>query len=259
MNKKGFSLIELLVVVAIIGILSVILVPNVQEQLRRAKIAKTKAFISSLETYIVSYKNDFGKYPDSYDPQQLYYALVEKAKNVYEPNSDEVRMVERGDSIWVRDDAPALTANLIEEVLQRAGVPADNLKVQEESPVFIDAWGNPIYFISHDIYNPGGKTDFRKTNNNSNLSLNKPCAYEMRDSKRYRPYNPTSFQIISFGPDETTITPSNSNGGIGSMLSTDKVDNDGDEYLDNEDRIRSGNRASDDPEVLAEDDITNFM
>ena len=258
MKKKGFSLVELLVVVAIIGILSVILVPNVQEQLRRAKIAKTKALIGGLEVFIVAYKKDFGKYPESFDPQKLFYAIVEKAKNPYEPNRDESRLMERSDSLWVREDAPLVSANLIEDALQRAGVPSSALRAQEDGPVFIDAWGNPIYFISSDIYNPGGRTDFRKTNNNTRLDLEKPCAYEMRKNKRYKPFKPSSFQLISFGPDETTITPSNSNGGIGSMLSSDNQDNDEDGFIDNSDRIRSGDRGSNDPEVIAEDDITNF-
>lgn len=256
MKSKGFSLVELLVVVAIIGILSVILVPNVQEQLRRAKVAKTKALIGSLEMTIEVYKNDLGKYPPSYNLQSLFVALVEKAKNSYVPDSDEYRKVKRGDPIWENPEKPS---SHLTDLLKMAGVPSDALMAQSEENVFIDSWENPIYYISHEEYNPSGRVDSRKVGSSqSGMNLNKPCAYEMRENKRYRPYNFKTFQLISFGPDGTTITPSQSNGGIGSMIPTDKVDNDEDGYIDNADRVRSGDRSKNDPEVVAEDDITNF-
>lgn len=255
MKNKGFSLVELLVVVAIIGILSVILVPNVQEQLRKAKIAKTKALISSLEVTLTTYKNDFGKYPPSYDLQSLYIALVEQAKTPYEPDSDEYRLVKKGQSIYQNPDRPS---DLLENLLQQAGVPASALKAQQEENVFIDAWENPIYYISSETYNPSGRSDFRKSSSNT-FNDNLPCAYEMREGKRSKPFRPTSFQLISFGPDGTTITPSRSNGGIGSMIDSDKIDNDGDEFIDNADRVRDGNKSTNDPAVVAEDDVTNFQ
>jgi prepilin-type N-terminal cleavage/methylation domain-containing protein len=255
MKTKGFSLVELLVVVAIIGILSVILVPNVQEQLRRAKIAKTKALISSLEVTLVTYKSDFGKFPKSYDLQNLYLSLVEQAKTPYVPDSDEYRLVKKGESIYQNPDKPN---DLLENLLQQAGVPASALRAQQEENIFIDAWGNPIYYISSADYNPGGRSDFRKGANN-NFDDNMPCAYEMREGKRYKPRRPGDFQLISFGPDGTTITPSRTNGGIGSMIDSDKVDNDEDDFVDNADRVREGDKSKNDKEVVAEDDVTNFQ
>lgn len=255
MRNRGFSLIELLVVVAIIGILSVILVPNVQEQLRRAKIAKTKALISSMEVTIVTFKNDFGKYPPSYDPQSLYKALVDQAKTSYEPKSDEYRLVYKGDPIWQDPDKPN---DRLQSLLQRAGVPAKALVAQKEENVIIDAWGIPIYFISCEEYNPSGRKDFQSSGGSSGLKDDFPCAYEMREGKRYRPFKANSFQLISFGPDGTTITPSTQNGGIGSMIDSDKKDNDNDDYIDNADRVRAGDASGNDKEVVAEDDVTNF-
>ncbi len=255
MKKNGFTLVELLVVVAIIGILSVILVPNVRENMRRAKVAGTAALIGQLEMAIVQYHQDFDKYPESYNPQLLYIALTMKAKTPYEPDQDNLVMKRQGDQIWIKETNPSDGRR--REILQEAGVPPNTMTAQEDEYVIVDSWSNPIYYISSDEYNPGGRTDFRRAGRGARLD--KPCAYDMRDGSRYQPYKPTSFQLISFGPDETTITPSTRNGGIGSMIPTDKEDNDGDDYIDNEDRVREGDPMSNEPEVVAEDDITNFM
>lgn len=254
MYKKAFSLVELLVVVAIIGILATILVPNVQVQLEKAKVAKTKSLISQLSLGIEVYKTDFGKYPESFDLQGLYLALVEEAKNPLEPDSDDVRLFDSGEPFFIKEINP--DDDRRENILRQAGVPANFLVAQMEENAFIDAWENPIYYVSHQVYNPGGRTDFRRRQ--SSFKDDAPCAYEIRDGQRSKPYNPGSFQLISFGPDQTTITPRTSNGGIGSMLDSDRRDNDGDNYIDKEDRIRGGDIMSNEPEVIAEDDITNF-
>lgn len=258
MNKKAFSLIELLVVVAIIGILAAIIVPNVRIQLERAKITKTKALIGSLETAVTLYEDALKKYPPSYNPQKLYIALTQEAKSPIELAAEDVRLAIPGDedtgNFWINPLNPRDTRR--QNILQQAGVPQSEMLAQVEENIIVDAWGNPIYFISSDIYNPGRRTDFRSGKKTFNEDA--PCAYEILDGERARPYKPNSFQIMSFGPDQTTITPRTSNGGIGSMIATDKRDNDGDGYFDIEDQVRQGNPMGDDPEVIAEDDITNF-
>jgi prepilin-type N-terminal cleavage/methylation domain-containing protein len=59
----GFSLIELLIVVAIISILAAIAVPNFLEAQTRAKVARIKADQRSMVTAIESYAVDNNKYP----------------------------------------------------------------------------------------------------------------------------------------------------------------------------------------------------
>lgn len=65
MNKKvyAFTLIELLIVVAIIGILAAIAVPNFLNAQIRAKVASTQADHRSLATAIESYQIDNNMYP----------------------------------------------------------------------------------------------------------------------------------------------------------------------------------------------------
>ena len=52
-QSKGFTLLELLIVVAIIGLLITIAIPAFQGMLRRARIATMKASLEGLETIIL--------------------------------------------------------------------------------------------------------------------------------------------------------------------------------------------------------------
>jgi len=65
--KKAFTLVELMVVVAIIGILATVVVVNVVGQTYEAKKAKVKADFSSIKTAIRMYKIDNGRYPRQLD------------------------------------------------------------------------------------------------------------------------------------------------------------------------------------------------
>ncbi len=60
-EKKAFTLIELLIVVAIIGILAAIAVPNFLNAQIRAKISRVKADLRSIQTAIEMYSVDHGR------------------------------------------------------------------------------------------------------------------------------------------------------------------------------------------------------
>ncbi len=78
-RTKSFTLIELLIVVAIIGILAVLAIPNFMNAAIRAKVAHVKGELHTLHTAIESYKMDSGEYPiDAFIediPYFEYYAL----------------------------------------------------------------------------------------------------------------------------------------------------------------------------------------
>ena len=67
MNKKGFTLIELMIVIAIIGILSAIAIPNFSRMREKASINATastlKSILKALEAY-GSYEAEF-TYPEN--------------------------------------------------------------------------------------------------------------------------------------------------------------------------------------------------
>lgn len=66
-SLKAFTLIELLIVVAIIAILAAIAVPNFLEAQVRAKVSRTKADMRTLATGLESYYVDNNRYPFDLD------------------------------------------------------------------------------------------------------------------------------------------------------------------------------------------------
>lgn len=64
-NRRGFTLIELMIVVSIIGILAAIAVPNYQWGVIRAKESVLRENLYNFRTTIDQFYADQGKYPDS--------------------------------------------------------------------------------------------------------------------------------------------------------------------------------------------------
>ncbi len=62
-NKKCFTLIELMVVIAVIGILVALLLPQVGKIIDRARIARIEAALKTLKTATIKFYGDCGGYP----------------------------------------------------------------------------------------------------------------------------------------------------------------------------------------------------
>jgi len=64
--QSGFTLIEIMVVVGIIGLLVAVLIPNVTGKMNEARIASARVQIKNVEEALVAYSMKHGgKYPDS--------------------------------------------------------------------------------------------------------------------------------------------------------------------------------------------------
>lgn len=74
-QQSGFTLLEIMVVVVILGILAAIIVPKIMSRPEQARIAKAKQDIQSIEAALALYKLDNYAYPTT---DQGLEALVKK-------------------------------------------------------------------------------------------------------------------------------------------------------------------------------------
>ena len=73
-NRRGFTLIELMVVIVILGILAGLIVPRIMGRPEQAKQLKARMQIESISTALKLYKLDNGDYPTT---EQGLQALVD--------------------------------------------------------------------------------------------------------------------------------------------------------------------------------------
>ncbi len=75
---KGFTLLELMVVMMILGLLAAVVAPNILENQEQAMVQKAKTDIASLEQALELYKADNFRYPTT---DQGLDALVDKPES----------------------------------------------------------------------------------------------------------------------------------------------------------------------------------
>ena len=80
--QKGFSLIELMIVIAIIGILAVIALPAYQDYTARAQVSEAILLMEGQKSAVVEYYADKGKWPTSNTEAGIAAATDIKGKYV---------------------------------------------------------------------------------------------------------------------------------------------------------------------------------
>ncbi len=112
-DSRGFTLIELMVVIVILGILAAIIAPRIVGRSDEARVAEAKVQIKNFETALKLYKLDNGMYPTT---EQGLEALVEKP-----------------------------TVGTIPKNWRKGGY-------LESKKVPLDPWGNPYIYVSPGLH-----------------------------------------------------------------------------------------------------------
>ena len=131
--SPGFTLIEMLVVIAIIGILAGFLMPALGKARLKAMNSKTESIIRQIETALAMYESDFGRYPVDSDPsvankddacdvaEELYTAV--SSQPIINGTAGSPYMEFKSDGVCDKDPSSP-----------------------DGSDEIADAWGNPIYY-----------------------------------------------------------------------------------------------------------------
>lgn len=79
--RKGFTMVELMAVIIILGLLATVLVKNFMGQTDKARVITTKANLKILHTAVMQYKMDTGQFPSE---EEGLVALIEPPSEVEE-------------------------------------------------------------------------------------------------------------------------------------------------------------------------------
>ncbi len=186
--RSGFTLLEMMAVIVIIGILVAALVATLGKSGETARIQTTRAFLETLKSAISEYNDKFGDFPTS---------------------------------TWKEEWGPAPNAtNLGAETLVLAlfstkfqvNLPDDRLinsdKDQSKKPLarfpkadlfeIKDDWGNPIAYLHRRDYN---RQDVYVLIDPKTGEEHESTLKAGQNGATSQPWNPTTFQLRSAGPD----------------------------------------------------------
>ncbi len=132
-KREGFTLIELMVVIAIIGILMGILMPVLGAVRRRAQMVQVSSLVKECELACANFRMEYGQHPWTKPP-------AAKTKMEDDPDNVEILTYDVYKELKGRGDL----INSVQDYLGK--IPTKFVKDKGDGDTLVDLWGSVIVF-----------------------------------------------------------------------------------------------------------------
>jgi prepilin-type N-terminal cleavage/methylation domain-containing protein len=170
--RSGFTLIELMMVVAILGILAVIAVPQYKSYVYKSKTAEAVGFLAEIKARQESYRADFGMYCDA-----------SANATAWAPDADPIDRPRPWvqDADWQQLGAVAPGRQTLFSYVTVAGLPGTDTPMQHGFSSNLGYNGTDFWFISRalgDLDNDGVNVTFESYSHGQGLYIDKESGWE---------------------------------------------------------------------------------
>lgn len=203
MKRKGFTLVELLVVMAIIAIMAGLLMPAIGGALRLAHEASTRSTISQADISVTRFVDDYGELPaDTWaDVQGIFngtlpFVGVSPGPEDYNQGSEAMMAcLLTGNGGPYMEPNGSATSNTDGDTDPDVGPLVDSAVMTTALPEMADYWGSPIVYVHNRNYYERDGFDNAAP---GVLDLNEYLAYVDADGNECR--------LFCAGPDPNGLT-----------------------------------------------------